>query len=44
MVKTMLLGSILNNIEITYNLTQYEVDKLDQCYEMAIRNIARITK
>ena len=36
MVKIMLLGSILNNIEIPYNLTQEEVDKLEKCYEMAI--------
>ena len=44
MVKTMLFGSILNNIEITYNLTQDEVEKLEKCYEMEIRNIAMITK
>ena len=42
MIESMLLGTILNNIEVAYNLTQNEVDKLEQCHEMAIRKLLEL--
>jgi hypothetical protein len=39
MIESMLLGSILINIEVAYNITQSEVDKLEQCHESALRKL-----
>ena len=39
MLENMLLGSILNNIEVTYNLTKPEIEKLEKCHEMGIRKL-----
>ena len=39
MIESMLLGLILYNIEVAYNLTQHEVDKLEQCHESALRKL-----
>ena len=36
MIESMLLGSILTNIEVSYNLTSNEIDKLEKCHEMAL--------
>ena len=35
----MLLGSILNNSEVAYNLTQIEIEKMQKCHEMALRKL-----
>ena len=35
----MLLGSILNNIEVAYNLTKTEIEKLQKCHEMGLRKL-----
>ena len=42
MIESMLLGSILSNIEVAYNLTQNEVDKLEKCHEMGIRKLLEL--
>ena len=39
MIESMLLGSILTNIEVAYNLTLNEIDKLEKCHEMALRKL-----
>ena len=39
MIESMLIGSSLSNIEVAYNLTQSEVDKLEQCHESALRKL-----
>ena len=39
MIESMLLGSILNNIEVAYNLTKTEIEKLQKCHEMGIRKL-----
>ena len=35
----MLLGSILNNIEVAYNITKPEIEKLQRCHEMGLRKL-----
>ena len=42
MIDSMLLGSILNNIEVAYNLTMNEVEKLEKCHEFAIRKLLEL--
>ena len=39
MIDSMLLGSILNNIEVAYNLTKKEIEKLQKCHEMGLRKL-----
>ena len=39
MIESMLLGSILNNIEVAYNLTKPEIEKLQRCHEMGLRKL-----
>ena len=39
MIESMLLGTILNNIEVAYNLTMVEIEKLERCHEIAIRKL-----
>ena len=42
MIESMLIGSILNNIEVAYNLTMNEVEKLEKCHEFAIRKLLEL--
>ena len=42
MIESMLLGTILNNIEVAYNFTQIEVNKLEKCHEMALRKLIEL--
>ena len=42
MIEIMLLGTILNNIEVAYNLTQIEVNTLEKCHEMALRKLMEL--
>ena len=44
MIEKMLLGSILTNIEVAYNLTLSEREKLEKSYEMALRKSLKPTK
>ena len=39
MIESMLLGSILNNIEVAYNLTKPKIEKLQRCHEMGLRKL-----
>ena len=39
MIEGMLLGSILNNIEVSYNLTNSETKTLEKCHEMALKKL-----
>ena len=39
MIDSMLLGSILNNIEVAYNLTNIEIEKLQSCHEFGLRKL-----
>ena len=39
MIESMLLGTILNNIEVAYNLTMVEIEKLERCHEISIRKL-----
>ena len=39
MIESMLLGSILTNIEVAYNLTLSEIEKLEKSHEMALRKL-----
>ena len=39
MIESMLLGSILNNIEVAYNLTKPEIEKLQKCHEIGLRKL-----
>ena len=39
MIESMLLGSILNNIEVAYNLTMSEIEKLEQCHESSLQKL-----
>ena len=39
MIQSMLLGSILNNIEVAYNLLESEIEKLEQCHKSALRKL-----
>ena len=38
----MLLGSILTNIEVAYNLTLSEIDHLEKSHEMALRKLLNL--
>ena len=42
MIEIMLLGLILNNIEVSYNRTQSEIEKLEQCHKSAIRKLISV--
>ena len=42
MIESMFLGSILNNLEVAYNLTLTEIDKLEKCHEMAMRKLLEL--
>ena len=39
MIDSMLLGGILTNIEVAYNLTKNEIEKLENCHESGIRQL-----
>ena len=43
MIESMLLGSILNNIEVAYNLTKTEIEKLQKCHEMGFRKLLSLS-
>ena len=38
----MLLGSILTNIEVAYNLTISEIEHLEKSHEMALRQLLNL--
>ena len=42
LIESMLLGSILTNIEVAYNLTISEIEKLEKCHEMALRKLLNL--
>ena len=42
LIESMLLGSILANIEVAYNLTTSEIEKLEKCHEMALRKLMNL--
>ena len=42
LIESMLLGSILTNIEVAYNLTITEVEKLEKCHEMGLRKLLNL--
>ena len=42
LIESMLLGSILTNIEVAYNLTISETEKLEKCHEMALRKLLNL--
>ena len=42
LIESMLLGSILANIEVVYNLTQSEEEKLEICHETALRKLLNL--
>ena len=44
MIEKMLLGSILTNIEVAYNLTLSEGEKLEKSQEIALRKSLKPTK
>ena len=39
MIDSMLLGAILTNIEVAYNLSKGEIDQLQKCHESALRKL-----
>ena len=39
MIESMLLGSILTNIEVACNLTKIEIEKLQRCHEVGLRKL-----
>ena len=42
LIESMILGSILTNIEVAYNLTTSEIEKLEKCHEMALRKLINL--
>ena len=42
MIESMLLGSIFNNIEVSYNLTKCEIEKLEKCHEMTLQKLLEL--
>ena len=42
LIESMLLGSILTNIEVAYNLTLNETEHLEKCHEMALRKLLEL--
>ena len=38
MIDSMLLSSILNNSEVAYNLTKTDIENLQKCHEMGLKN------
>ena len=42
LIESMLLGSILTNREVAYNLTVRETDQLEKCHEMALRKLLNL--
>ena len=39
LIESMLLGTLLTNIEVAYNLTKSEVEKLQQCHQRDLRKL-----
>ena len=39
LIESMLLGTILTNIEVAYNITLSEIEKLEKCHEMSLRKL-----
>ena len=39
LIDSMLLGSILTNIEVAYNLSKSEIEKLQKCHEIGLRKL-----
>ena len=39
LIDSMLLGSILTNIEVAYNLSKSEIEKLQYCHEIGLRKL-----
>ena len=42
LIESMLLGTILTNIEVAYNLTISEIEKLEKCHEMSLRKLLNL--
>ena len=42
LIESMLLGSILTNIEVAYNLTVNEIESLEKCHEMCLRKLLNL--
>ena len=42
LIESMVLGSILTNIEVAYHLTLSEIEKLDKCHEMSLRKLLNL--
>ena len=42
LIESMLLGTILTHIEVAYNLTLGEVEKLEKCHEMSLRKLLNL--
>ena len=41
-IESMLLGSFLTNIEVAYNLTLSEIEKLEKFHEMSLRKLLNL--
>jgi len=42
LIESMILGSILTNIEVAYNLILSDIEKLEKCHEMALRKLLNL--
>ena len=42
LIESMLLGTILTNIEVAYNLTLSAIEKLEKCHEMPLRKLLNL--
>ena len=42
LIESMLLGTLLTNIEVAYNLTLSEIEKLEKCHEMSLRKLLNL--
>ena len=42
LIESMILGSILTNIEVAYNLMISDIEKLEKCHVMALRKLSNL--
>ena len=42
LIESMLLATILTNIEVAYNLTLSEIEKLEKCHETSLRKLLNV--
>ena len=42
LIESMILGSILTNIEVAYNLILTEIEKLEKCHKMDLRKLLNL--